>query len=181
MKNKKAQTWGIDLMVAVTLFTFGIMLFFIYTLNSPGDTKEKFEYLYHNGKLVMDSLMSEGYPTNWETLVPLATADHNNIMKIGILNSSNKIDDKKLQAFWDLSDNSDGNGNYTFTKKVFNTRYEYRFFLEEDMNLDGDNNPATNPVIGKDVYSNAKNLVKITRFTIYKNKPITAYLYIWEE
>jgi hypothetical protein len=27
----------------------------------------------------------------------------------------------------------------------------------------------------------AINLIKVTRVTIYKNKPINAYLYIWEE
>ena len=34
--------------------------------------------------------------------------------------------------------------------------------------------------IGKEA-QNPKNLVKITRFTIYKEKPMTAYLYIFEE
>ena len=28
---------------------------------------------------------------------------------------------------------------------------------------------------------NALNLVKITKFTVYKNKPVTAYFYIWQE
>jgi len=42
------------------------------------------------------------------------------------------------------------------------------------LEIEGIGKPGTNK---NDI--TAENLIKITRFTIYKEKPTTAYLYIW--
>jgi len=168
MKNK-SQLWGIDLMIAVTLFVFGIMIFYIYNLNAPSDVRENFEYMYYDGDLIMDSILSEGYPIDWNT----HTED---LVKIGIL-TNGKINSTKLQAFHDLNAS-----DYAKTKIKFSTKYDYYFYLAETM----DTIAAGHKGIGKvddagdaDIV-NSRNLIKITRFTIYENKPMTAYLYVWE-
>ena len=43
--NKKAQVWGIDLVVAVIIFTLGITVFSIYSLNQQGQAEEILEKL----------------------------------------------------------------------------------------------------------------------------------------
>jgi len=151
---KKSQAWGIDATIAVTIFIIGIFIFYIYSINT--ENKSTIEKLSYDGKVVMDSILSDGYPLNW---------DSTSVIKIGIL-SQNKINEAKLQNFYNLE--------YSKTRKLFNTRYNYYFFLSENMYING------NVVEGIGNQGANKNLIKITRFTIYRNKPVTAYLYIWE-
>ena len=46
------------------------------------------------------------------------------------------------------------------------------------VDVDGIGKPGVSRNTG---FDDAKNLVKITRYTIYRDKPMIAYLYIWEE
>ena len=63
---------------------------------------------------------------------------------------------------------------------MFRTQYDYYFFLEENISI----NSTEFEGIGKPGTTknnlNTTNLIKITRFTIFNEKPITAYLYIWD-
>ncbi len=170
MKNK-SQLWGIDLMIAVTLFVFGIMIFYIYNLNAPSDVRENFEYMYYDGDLIMNSILSEGYPTDWNT----HTED---LVKIGIL-TDGKINNTKLQAFNDLVDTEP---KYKISKTNFSTKYDYYFYLDSTMESIGAGHDGIGkPGVARDpITITSRNLIKITRFTIYENKPMTAYLYVWE-
>jgi hypothetical protein len=121
--------------------------------------------LIYDGNIITDNILSEGTPKDWNS---------SNVITIGIL-SDNKINETKIERFYNLS-----NMSYAFTKNLFNTRFDYFFFLTENLSLPseeirGIGKPGTDPAS-----ISAKNLVKITRFTIYKNKPQTFYLYIWE-
>ena len=164
-KNKKSQVWGIDLTVASMLFLFGIFVFYIYSINYTGEAKDNFEYLFYDGKLISTNLLSEGHPKSWNS---------GNVVKIGLL-TDNKINQTKLENFYNLTQS-----DYQKTKILFRTKYDYYFFFDDNISIysssvDGIGKPGINK-------SNidAENLVKITRFTIYKDKPITAYLYVWE-
>jgi len=170
MKNKKAQGWGMDLIIAVTIFTFGLVAFYIYSLNSPGEAKENLEILSYEGKILANTVLSEGSPADW---------DKTNVVEIGILSGS-KINETKLQYFYDLTGTEE---DYMKTKNFFNINYDYYFFLDESMTLAaGDVDGIGKPGVTRDSgYGNAKNLVKVTRYTIYKNKPMAVYFYIWEE
>ena len=164
--KKKSQIWGVDLIVAVILFSIGIIGFFVYVLNYPGEAEENLSNLFYDGNIIASGILSEGYPLNWNL---------ENVVKPGIL-TGNKINDTKLELFFNLS-----MANYTRTKSLFNTKYDFFFFLPENFVLSlgevrGIGKPGTDPQS-----INSKNLVKITRFTIYKHKPVTAYIYIWEE
>lgn len=166
MKNLKAQAWGMDLMVAVMLFTMGILLFFIYVLNYPGEAEENINNLFYDGNMIADNILSRGFPEDWNS---------ENVIRIGVMSGDN-INETKLEMFYNLSSQ-----NYTKTKQIFNTRFDYYFFFSENISLysmqvEGIGKPGTN------LQSiNSRNLVKITRFTSYKDKPTTAYLYVWEE
>ena len=159
-KSKHSQAWGMDLMIASIIFTMGIIVFYFYALNEPSEAEEKIDALFYDGKVIADSILSEGHPKDWNV---------GNVVAIGIL-SQNKINETKLERFYDLADD-----DYNKTKALFNTKYNYYFFLNETMFINGEEKPG----IGR-VPSNHKNLVKITRFTIYKEKPMAAYLHVWE-
>jgi len=160
--KKKSQAWGIDLIIAITIFLTGIIIFYFYSINSSEELKS----LSYDGNNIASSILSEGYPALWNT---------ENVEKIGIL-SNGKINETKLENFYLLASSS-----YNKTKMLLNTRSEYYFFLAEPILInssfiDGVGKPGINR-------SNipAKNLIKLTRMSIYKNNPKTVYFYIWQE
>jgi hypothetical protein len=146
-------------MLASTIFIFGIVMFYLYALNDPEEGKENLEGLFYDGKIIAESLLSEGYPKDWNS------AD---VVTTGIL-SDNKINETKLERFYNLA-----NSDYAKTRNRFNTQFDYYFFLSENMTI----NSVEVEGIGSNP-PNPQNLVKITRFTVYKNRPVTAYIYVW--
>lgn len=166
--EKKAQIWGLDILVGMALFLIGIMVFFVYSLNQPSEAQGNFEFLFYDGKIIAENLMSQGYPLDWNS---------SNVVTIGIT-SEYKINETKLEQLYEMVYNEN---NYNLTKNIFNTQYEYYFFLEENMTI----NSIDVEGIGKPGTTkgnvNAKNLIKITRFTVYQNKTTPIYIYLWEE
>lgn len=169
MKTKKrAQIWGVDLMSGMVLFVIGVMIFFIYSLNQSDEVQDNFELLFYEGKIIANNFISSGYPPNWNS---------NNVITMGI-SDDNKINETKLEKLYEMIyvDN-----NYHITKNLLNTQYDYYFFMSQNMII----NSAEVEGIGKPGATkdniNAKNLIKITRFTVYKNKTTPFYIYIWEE
>ena len=157
--KRKGQAWGLDLTIAAVIFTVGLVFFYFYALNQPNEAKETVDALFYDGEVLASSILSEGYPLDWNM---------NNVVTIGIL-TEGKINNSKLQKFYNLNAS-----DYEKTKNLFNTRYDYYFFLEKNMSTIA----ADVEGIGKKP-GDAENLVRITRFTIYQDRPITAYLYIW--
>jgi len=166
MVNKKSQSNSIDLMIASVIFGVGITIFLIYSINGPNEGADVIDNLYRDGDTISQIILSSGNPENW---------NNENVEKIGIL-TDNKIDENKLENFYNLSMN-----NYSFTKNSFGTIYDYYFFLNDDITI----NNETIPGIGKPGFNasdiDAENIIKVTRFSVYKNKPVNVYLYIWEE
>jgi len=109
MEGKKAQAWGFDLMIALSMFMFGIIVFYLYSLNYPSESKEKFESLQYDGNYIGDVLLSED-------------------VNFGIL-SGNEIDDSKLFGL-----NSMG---YNYLRSSFSTRNEFYFNLSVDFSYPG--------------------------------------------
>jgi len=162
-ENCRGQAWGFDLMMAAILFTAGIIVFFLYSINYPTEGKETLDKLFYEGNIIADNLLSEGSPDDW---------DSSNVARIGILND-NKINQTKLERFSDLA-----SADYQKTRVLFNTKYDYFFNLSETIIIDSD------PIegIGSSFQNqNPTNLIKITRLTVYNNKPVTLNIYIWEK
>ncbi|MCK5449916.1 hypothetical protein KAI32_03550 [Candidatus Pacearchaeota archaeon] len=166
--EKRAQIWGLDILAGMVLFLIGLMIFFTYSLNQPGEAQDNFEFLFYDGKIIADNLMSPGYPLDWNS---------SNVITLGI-SSDDKINETKLERLYEMIYVEN---NYTLTKNILNTQYEYYFFLDQNMTInsievEGIGKPGTT----KDNVV-AKNLIKVTRFTIYQNKMTPFYIYIWEE
>ena len=157
--TEKAQAWGFDLMIATVIFLGALLALFIYTLNLPSEREESFKNLAYEGKLITDSLLTEGYPANW---------DENTVVRIGIL-SDGKVNDTKLLMFRDLV-----LSDYVKTKTLFNVADDYYvYFLNEVM---ANNQPITG--IGQPAI-NHKNLVKLERIVIQNGTIKNMNVQVW--
>ena len=158
-RGRKAQAWGIDLAVALIIFTSGILIFFFYTVNNSSDAGEILDVMSYEGNVIADSILSEGSPKDWNL---------SRVNSIGIL-SDKKINETKLEYFYNISLE-----DYNRTRYLFNTQFNYYFFMSENISFPwGESEGIGIFPLEED------NLVRITRFTIYKNKPVTAYLHVW--
>ncbi|OIO76009.1 MAG: hypothetical protein AUJ85_01510 [Elusimicrobia bacterium CG1_02_37_114] len=157
---KRGQAWGFDLMIASIIFISGILIFYLYSLNASTETDEKLEALFYQGSLIADNLISEGYPLDW-------TED--TVTKIGLL-SNNRINETKLERFYYLSEQ-----DYGKTKTLLKTRYNYYITFSDQITIQGE----VIDKIGQQT-KNPKNLIKISRLTIYKEKPVEVHIFLWE-
>jgi hypothetical protein len=173
MVNKKAQGWSLDLVIASIIFTAGILTFYIYIAAQPIKADAYLTPLTKTGNLIANDLMSLGLPLDWEI------KSQSEFVKLGILSSDKRIDPVKLQTLFDLANNPDGTLEpigYQLSKTLFNTRYNYWISLSVPFE-DGLTGISG---IGSDPPDTAQNLIKITRFTIYKDKPVTLDIRVWE-
>ena len=165
-ENRREQAWGMDLIIAIILFSIGIMYFYFYSVNYSSESKESLDSLYYDGEIILKSIFSNGYPENWNS---------ENAVTIGIL-SNGRVDKTKLENFYNLAQN-----DYKKTKQLFNTRFDYLLFLSEPMIINSVEVSGIGKLGATPENIQSKNLIKMTRFVIYEEKPRTAYLYIWEE
>jgi hypothetical protein len=165
--HNKAQAWGMDIIIAIMIFSVGILLFLIYTVNNSTESKEALDELSYDGENIFENIFTEGSPNDWNNV---------NVVRIGIMDDD-KINETKLDRFYNLA-----LSDYSRTKSIFNTRFDYYFYFNNISisigEINGIGKPGTNI---SDIQDNAKNLIRITRFTSFKEKPVTVFLYIWEE
>lgn len=166
--SKKAQIWSLDLVIAASIISIGLIVFFVYSYNSFSNEKETFQILENEGNFISESLLSEGYPADW---------DNESVIRIGLLKDK-KIDQKKLEMFYNMTLDSE---SYEKTKRILDTRYDFYLFIDENFTINSNSIEG----IGKQGVTkdniNAVNLIKITRLTVYDNKPVSMILYVWEE
>jgi hypothetical protein len=163
---KRAQVWGLDVMMGFALFLVAMMIFFAYSINYSSESTETFELLTYDGNLIAQSILSQGYPENW---------DPSNVEKIG-LTDENKINQTKLENFYYLI----SNGNYSKTKRMFNTNYDYYIFFENNMTINSSSVEGIGYPGATKNSIQARDLTKITRITFYENKTVPIYIYIWQ-
>ena len=159
--KKGAQAWGLDLMVAITIFLAGIILFFFYALNFSSERVEVFDALSYEGKIIGDSLFSEGFPNDW---------NETNVVSIGIL-SNGQVNNTKLKRFYDLANTSVG---YAKTKNLFNVLDNYYVYFEDPIVIDG----VTINGIGIPE-SGQKNLARITRVMVQDGQIKNLNINVW--
>ncbi len=160
MKSKKAQGWGFDVIFASMIFISAILIFYIYTLNNSNQSEETFSSMQYDGNLIGNMLLSEGLPLNW---------DSSDVIAIGI-SSDNKINETKLEKFYNLSIT-----NYPKTTSIFHTKVDYFINFSQPIKISEiDINGIGKPI------AESSNLVKITRVTIYKDKLITLNIYLFK-
>ena len=157
--HKRGQGWGFDLVVASIIFTFAILFFYIFALNYSSGSEEALRDLEYEGQLIADSFLSEGNPNDW---------NETNVVKIGVL-SDNKINDTKLERFYNLA-----NTSYPQTKSLMAIYHNYYINFSNPINISG----SIKPYIGN-YSSNARNLIRISRLSVYKNKPTSVSINVW--
>ena len=167
--NKNAQAWGFDLMIASIVFITGIVIFYIYTLNYPKESQDKLDKLNYAGESIAQNLLDTGYPESWDVFT---------VSRIG-LTTENKINQTKLDQFYLLASEPTNPQGYAQAKSLFRTNYEFFVNFSAPITIDG--NTIEENGIGKDFSGqNSGSLIKTTRLTIYENKAVTLYVYVWE-
>ena len=158
--TKRGQAWAFDLVIASVIFVTGIVLFFIYSLNLSDQGEESISKLTYQANSAANNLLSDGTPKDWVGA---------NVEKIGLL-SDGKINETKLERFYDLSEI-----NYDKSRILLGVQNNYYIFFQEKMMLEGKDVEG----IGL-IPTNPKNLIKISRVTIYKDKPTAINIEVWE-
>ena len=166
--KKGGQAWGIDLMFAGIIFFTGVIIFYLYSINYPAEGQNKIEELFFEGEFIADALLSEGLPENW---------NETNFAIPGIV-TENKINETKLALIYNLSNENQNPQGYERVKSAFSTRYDFFFNFSEEITIDSQT--ISEGGIGKQISPSPENLIKITRITLYKNKPVTLNVFIWE-
>ncbi len=57
-KNKKAQVWGMDLVIASIIFAIGIIILYAYIINYTSQTRNSLDELFYEGNLASQLILS---------------------------------------------------------------------------------------------------------------------------
>ncbi|MGC9309336.1 MAG: hypothetical protein ACP5D2_01420 [Candidatus Nanoarchaeia archaeon] len=164
---KKAQAWGTDLVIGFLIFSSTLLFFYFYAYNYSSQTEDILGTLKYEARLASESLLSEGYPVDW---------DASNVIQIGLTNN-NRINQTKLERFYQLVET-----DYNKTIRLLNIHNDYYIttnnnFSVSGMQIEGIGKPGINK---NNIQQESENLIKHTRVTIYNKKPITLYIYVFE-
>ncbi len=157
---KRGQAWGFDLIVAVMLFVIALVAFYIYAANYNDGQNSQSSDLEAEARSIASSLLSEGEPSNWNTLT---------VTKIG-LSSDKQLNETKIALFKSLSET-----DYERTRHLFNTKRNWYVIFSETISVEGSPLDA----IGR-IPVEYTDLIKIERVSTYNNKPITIYVEVWQ-
>lgn len=112
-----------------------------------------------DAKTISNSLMSEGYPSDWNTT---------NVGRIGLTNGNYRINQTKLENL--------ANMDQTTTRSMLDTRFNYYIQLRKqdgtNITINGSNGIGTQA-------TNTKRLVQITRVTIYNSIITKMVVQLW--
>jgi len=168
MKHKKGQFNFLDFMMGVVIFAILMTIFFKYSSNIT-KKQEGITGLAVEGKTISNDLLSQGFPSNWNS---------SNVVIIGITDDNNQINETKLNNLINVS--------YEQTRTLFRTRYHYYFlFLNQNNSIikitptqEGIGYPGVNSSnIGN---INTKRLIKLERIVFFRNQMAKLVLYLWQ-
>jgi len=163
MLTRKAQIWSFDFVMALTIFTIVIFVFFQYSLGfNLFDTDSN--KLISDVTFLSNHLVSEGIPANWNC---------SDVNLIGLTDGNNRLNSSKFLYFYNLSLT-----DYYSTKRLFSitTDFQVSFFDSNDneLQIDGINK------IGKNLSNeNPKNLISSIRFLYYNSSIIKMLVQVW--
>lgn len=156
---KKAQAWGFDLIFAIVIFIGVLVFLYLHIFNLSFDKQDTFNTLIYEGKIIGDSLLSDGFPEEWNSA---------NVVSMGVL-SGGEINITKIEKFYNLS-----LSDYQKTKILFNIAHDYYIFFDEPINIGGDLIEG----IGIEP-TGEENLVKVTRVVVLDKKIDNLNIYVW--
>ena len=155
-KKKKAEIFGIDLIIASFIFGAAAILLFHSASTKPYSETET---MLKEAEKLSNILLSEGYPKDWQSV------SENEIKTIGLSTGrKNEISKEKMERLKQLASN-----NYGLTKELLSIRYDYNIsIVDENKNI---LSSAGKPL-------QAENIIKITRIVIYEKKPALLEIYL---
>lgn len=157
--SRKAQSWTMDFLIAVIIFSIFLLVFRAVSSASIEHTYTQ-KVIEAGAIRISESLLTQGSPPNW-------TRDSYNA--IGLLGSDGQLDERKLNETLHLPMED--------IRKEF-SQPSYFYFYVEDMNgvvvkVDG-----TEFKIG-DEPTNYNNLISVQRIVGYKGDPVKLVVQTW--
>ena len=147
IKNKKAQAWSLDVVIAIVIFMSGVIILYFYAINYFNQGAQQLDDLLYQGNTAAELLLGED--------------------ELGIV-LDGKINQDKLENFY--------NSDYELKKMQLGVKDDFYFIIP---NFEINGNPVE--YAGKMSPADVKNSIKISRFSVYKNKPVKFELYVWRE
>jgi len=154
--RKDAQPWSLDFIIAVFLFMTVVVFYFKYASEQFDETALDFEELQMDSEAISDSLLTQGYPVDWNS---------SNVKRIGICDNGYAINQTKLEQFIALS------SDYNLTRKLFGTRNQYYFFIT---------NPEGGILAQAGVNGTSSMLASAERVVLYNNTLYRITVYAWK-
>ena len=165
-KQKKAQALTTDFIIGLMMFIFLLITSITIIINITPD--QTYEILYTNNLYISESLITPGFPQNW---------NETNVAIPGIT-TNQRLNLTKLNKFDNIP--------YETSKTLLLTENEYIIFFENSSgiinitkcvrgyNIQTDEN--CKPLLNT---TNIKNLVKTERYLIYNSQIIQMNIYSW--
>lgn len=157
--GKKAQGWGLDLFLAITVFIAGLLFFYIYTINNPFESESMLSDMKLDADIASEILLSKGYPEGWI---------EGNVLTPGLLDDG-KINNTKLEILYNLS-----NSDYQRFKTLFSTTNELYINSTDKFSFPGGDVQG----IGN-IPVDPENLVVLDRIAPYEGKISRIEVIIW--
>lgn len=112
-----------DFAIGLLLFTFTLIVYFSYTNNFQKQDKGDLETMLTDARTISSSLALSGYPANWSNSF---------VIRIGLADEQ-VVNGIKIKSFKQL--------NYSFTKSIFPTIFDYIVFFTDSngnvLNING--------------------------------------------
>jgi hypothetical protein len=119
MYGRKSQIEFTDFVVAIIIFSFVLISYYIYTTNISKQDSVETSNLISDAKTISESLTSGGFPENWKS---------SDVVRIGFIGSDNRLDTEKFNEFIKI--------DYNESKRLLGTAYEhFLFFVNESEDI----------------------------------------------
>jgi hypothetical protein len=150
-RNKRAQAWYMDFMIAIVIFSIAMITYFVYLPNISNQELTDLNDVYLDARIAVNSLMTPGLPVDW---------DNSSIIKIGLVDEGYDLNKNKVGRFKNIA--------YNRAKNLLGIRSEFAVFFINNkgrlMNIEG------SYYIGHDGIDYSTNKDNITLAYYYKEK-----------
>ncbi len=174
--TRKAQSWYIDFIFGVVVFSLCIILFYKFVPNLSQQELSSLNEVYQDCKLLSESVSSSGYPENWT---------NDSVQRIGITDRGIIINGSKVAKFDEMTKE-----DYSRVKNIFSLKADFVLFFTNssdepvsingvyyigypDVSLSADNRINMSAI-------DYDNLASLTRVLIYNKKTIKMVTYAWD-
>ncbi len=174
MINKKAQYWYMDLIIAITIFSFTLIIAYRFITFAMANQDENL--ILREADKISEVIVSAGIPSNWTP---------ENVFVIGLTNGNNVLNLTKVEYLKNMTEE-----DYDNTRHTMAIQSELLLFFE---NKDGNITKIIDEeYIGKPGFTldtvkslNPKDQITLTRYVVYKHDDIAEIvalkLMFWDE